>query len=247
MKSPKANAGRWYQLTLWLIMLLLSIMLTACGKTDVLTSTAIAATATTAWASPSATANPSPTPTLDLSRHYGGWPPHELAYDPTVQAIATAARRLAEADMTAIALTPTQPPQPTSTVAPTPTLGVGVISDDGCIYPPSHAQPMFPSCWHTIVNGNWFFVAAGHEGDERLSTLHGLFWVCPEPCQGGYPLLDQLYPAPRPDLHITAVDGARITLASRDPAVHDPFVFDIATFQWITPAFTPAPTRPPDP
>lgn len=208
-------------------------LLAACG------STAAAIPPTTTADEQGHTPHPLPRPTLDLSKNYGGWPPEWLAYDPAIQAIATAASQRVSAHQTAIALltpTPTRIPQPTWSPQPTPTLGAGLISDNGCVYPVHSGAPMFPSCWHTRVAGSWFFVAAGSQGDGIDQPIQGLLWVSTQPYPHNPKGSDQqFYPAPRPDLHITAVDGPRITLAARDPTVPDTFVFDISTFQWVNP------------
>jgi hypothetical protein len=172
-------------------------------------------------------------------------------------AVATAASQRYHAHQTAVALTPSATPN-LNWVSPTPepiaTMGVGLISDIACCHRVHFAAPSFSSCWHTNVNGAWILVGSGQEGTTEYDVqhgaagpvdVHGLIWVCPEPCVAPYP--NQLYPAPRPDLHITAVDGPRITLASRDPAVHDLFVFDISTLQWLTPAPSPVPSLAPTP
>lgn len=235
------------------------IGLTACSKAAVLTpiptpsaipSTTITVIANTpiATSAPTLTVIPTPTPTLDLSKHYGGWPPQWLAYDPTVQAVATAASERASVYETAIALTPTPMTQPTWSPQPTPTLGLGMISDNGCVYPTHPGKPSFSSCWHTNVAGTWFFVAVGSQGDGIEQQVQGLLWVSAQPYPHNPKGSDQqFYLAPRPDLHITAVDGARITLASRDPAVSDTFFFDLATRQWVTPGPSPVPSALPTP
>ncbi len=159
-------------------------------------------------------------------------------------AVATTAAQRYYAHQTAIALTPIPPTEVwiPPTPEPTATMGVGMISDVACGSPVHFAAPTFSSCWHTQVNGAWILVASGEEGTTEYDVqqgaagpadVHGLLWVCPEPC--GAPHSNLLYPAPRADLHITAVDGPRITLAARDPAVHDTFIFDITTLQWVSP------------
>jgi hypothetical protein len=165
--------------------------------------------------------------------------------DPTIEAAVTAAAQRYYTHQTAVALTPSPAPDlsyESPTPEPTATMGVGMITDTWCWSPVHFGAPTFQSCWHTNVNGAWILVGSGYEGTSEAQVqqgaagpadLHGLIWVCPEPCVVPYSNL--LYPAPRPDLHIIAVDGPRITLAARDPAVPDTFVFDITTRQWVNP------------
>jgi len=224
------------------------LILVAGGFTWALFATPVAQVGS---AIPANMAGPSATPTLDLTKDYGGWPPYMLAYNPTVQAIATAAVQNFTARQTAEALTPTEtmpPAVPTDIPAPTPTLGIGLITDTRCAPRVHKGEPTFDSCWHTQVNGNWVRVGAGYYGfspadirpGERVDW-QGLVWVCTEPCD--VPMPDQIYPAPRPDLHITAVNGAEVTLASRDPAIHSTALFNVLTHQWVPPL--PSPTLTP--
>jgi hypothetical protein len=173
-----------------------------------------------------------------------------LAYDPTVQAAATRAAQDFNAYQTATALTPrpTFAPNPFPTPLPTPTFAIGMIVDGICRHRVHPGEIQIESCWHTQVNGTWILVGAGFDGvtpddihGARADEVNwrGQIWVCTEPC--GDPMAAQLYPAPRPDLHISAVDGPRITLAARDPSVPDLFIFDISTLQWIPPLPTPTP------
>jgi hypothetical protein len=242
-----------------LIMVCILGTLAACGSnnTPTLQPTAIIApTATTLQLANTPTPEIIPTATPNHPRYgAGGLLPEELV-NPTVQAVLTIASQQLAAHQTAVALTP-RPPTATwipQTPEPTPTIGVGMVADTGCTFPRYFRGPEFPSCWYTNINGAWILVGSGHEGTSEddiahgaagPADLHGLIWVCPEPCWAPEP--DHLYPAPRPDLHIIAVDGPRITLASRDPTVPDTFVFDITTRQWVPPAPSPVPSLPPTP
>lgn len=235
---------RFSVLQLLIFTLIVSV---ACGTTDPITPSPIPTPPPTVAPPPSATVAPTATaaaPATPSPPRYGaaGLGP-ELLATPAIAAAVTAASERFDAHQTAVALTPIPPTEVwiPPTPEPTATMGVGMMTDTGCTFPRHFAAPFFTSCWHTNVNGAWMLVGSGQEGTSQPiqkgmgGDLHGLIWVCTEPCYGPDPQPNQLYPAPRPDLHITAVDGARITLASRDPAVPDIFVFDIVTHQWVNP------------
>jgi hypothetical protein len=168
-----------------------------------------------------------------------GYPPGWLN-NPIHAASATEAAQNAATYRTATALTPmiTQPPW---TPEPTPTLGLRLITDLNCWSAVHPGAALFDSCWETDISGTRIHVGAGYRGESLDHSLQGLLWVCPEPCI--FPSPDQLYTAPRADLHIIAVNGVLVTLASRDPSIRDSFVFDLATDQWVslTPGPAPAP------
>jgi hypothetical protein len=177
----------------------------------------------------------------------GGYPKGAFA-DPTNAAAATEAVERYARYQTATALTPTELPIPTFTSAPTvpplptPTWFVGLITDTGCIARYFNTAPQFPSCGRAQVNGAWFLLGGGYDGDVGVQQ-RSLFLVCPEPC---HRLLaeEQIYPTPRNvwDVRISVVSGPLITLVPRDPTIHDSFVFDLATRHWVSLTPGPAPS-----
>lgn len=200
---------------------------------------------------------PTTTPTLDLSKNYGGWPPAGLAYDPTTQAAATAAIQHITAYQTLTALTPSATIAfvPLEIPVPRPTFGVGLITDTRCSPPVHRGEPRIESCWHTTINGTRLLVGTGYEGFGPTETYpntkgehvswRGLLWLCTEPCAD--PMPEQLFQAPRPDLHITAVNGALVTMQARDPQVATTWTYNITTQQWTPPLPTQSPTPGPPP
>ena len=157
---------------------------------------------------------------------------------PTVAAWETQVQGEVEGRMTEVArdksrrtATPMSTPLP-----PTPTLGIGLISDTLCDVLHFDREPLFTSCWHTQVNNVVVFVAVGYIPEQILGKEYSLparqrLWVCIEPgCTTTHP--NTGLPAPSIDLHITGVRGPLIMLASRDPTAPDQFVFDLILHRW---------------
>jgi hypothetical protein len=136
---------------------------------------------------------------------------------------------------TRTALTPTEPPQPTYAQPPSPTPGVGLITDSFCIRAIHGGAPRFPSCWEARVNNQWVLVGGGQTEGSTESPAQSMILVCPGPCFD--PDEGTIYLTPRnvQEVRIANVRGALVTVVPRDPSVSDAFVFDLATNQWVTP------------
>ncbi len=162
-----------------------------------MTSVPTSTTSPTETQIPTTTIVPTPNATVAFAEFKGGYPPGWLS-NPIHAAGATAAVERYNAYSTATVLTPTIP-DPVWTREPTPTLGVGMITDTACWSPVEPGKELFDSCWETSVAGRWIVVGVGYKGGGMAGPRVGLIWVCPEPCHVPYP--DEVYPAPRPPYH----------------------------------------------
>ena len=224
----------------------IALYVSACGTTTLpaatAVSTAIPTYTNTSELSVTAVAlagndapNSSPTrnPTAVFEEVKGGHPYGSLL-TPTNAAAATQAVRQYHELQTRTALTPTEPPQPTYPQPPTPTLGVGLITDTDCMERVYSSGPHFPSCWETQINGQWWRVGGGQVGGNTETPLQSIIIVCPERCYD--PTTGTIYETPSNvlEVRIATISGPLVTVVPRDPARPERFFFDLLTRQWVS-------------
>jgi len=134
------------------------------------------------------------------------------------------------ARITAVALTPTQPPVPFPLVTARPVdlpLGIddyrpGALHGCDCV---------FNNHWRGRTNGQYIDVYAGAGGLDFLHLDQGILMVETSTLNLSDHSLDfYLTPIKAGPVHIVSVDGLRLTLLSTD---NTQFVFDADTRTWV--------------
>ena len=243
------------------LMGIIALYVSACGTTTLpaatTVSTAVPVDTSTPWAwatalptetsvpqssatagAPVAPPRPDTDPTRDptaVFEEFKGGHPYGSLLTPTNAAAATQAVQQYNQLLTRTALTPTEPPPPTLPPQPTPTHGVGLITDSFCIRALHGGFPRFPSCWEARVNNQWVLVGGGQTEASGESLAQSMILICPGPCFD--PDEGTIYLTPRnvQEVRIAHVTGTLVTVVPRDPARPDVFLFDLATNQWVTP------------
>ena len=232
--------------TVSLIIVFILVCIVACGTTTLpaatTASTAVPTYTNAPGPSPTSIAitasrmpdnNPTRDPTSVFEELKGGYPSGALL-TPENAAAATQAVQQYHELQTRTALTPTEPPPPTIQEPPTPTLGMGQITDSDCMERVYSSGPHFPSCWETQINGQWWLVGGGQVGGNTETPLQSIIIVCPERCYD--PTTGTIYETPSNvlEVRIATISGPLVTVVPRDPARPERFFFDLLTRQWVS-------------